>query len=244
MTEEFEIDIPEQDALGIDIGMKNLALCRLHVTIMGSKPHWRISYWDVVDLTGLDKNLPRLACESIPRTLASSYESFKDCKHIVIEQQPHTNVPMRIVSHALITYFQTCCLYNTAEDFTVDTIISSASNKLKPFEEANTKNYYQRKKSAVQECAKLLNAMVLSMKGTAYEQQHIEYAKWFAQLGKRDDAADALLHAYYWLDKRFTTELKKQQRVLQRQHKQRQKQKEKEEIQAERKRARERKKKK
>lgn len=241
---EIEIDLPEQDALGIDIGTKNLALCRLHVTILGSRPHWRISYWDVVDLRGLDKNLPRLACESIPTTLSSGYESFKDCKHIVIEQQRNTAVPMRIVSHALITYFQTCCLYNTEEDFTVETIISSASNKLKPFEDANTKNYYQRKKSAVQESAKLLNAMVLSMAGTAYEQQHIEYAKWFAQLDKRDDAADALLHAYYWLDKRYKVELKKQQRIIQRQQRQRQKQKEKEEIQAERKRARERKKKK
>jgi len=195
----MDIVLPD-DAIGIDIGIKNLALCRLQVEEVNGRDEYRIAYWNVVDLIGLEKNMPRLACEGIPNVLAVDAESVRTCTNIVIEQQPHFNVTMRIISHALITYFHTLWREDGVEG---ETKISSASNKLKPFQEAGAETKYaERKRNAVNACATLIDTMVREARAHGdleSAQRHTELAKWYVALDKRDDAADALLHAYYWL---------------------------------------------
>lgn len=96
---------------------------------------------------------------------------------------------MKNVCHGLITYFHTI-------NPSCETYISSASNKLRPFEEAKCDTYAQRKDSAELIVARLLNEAV---RDRIEADRHLGYAKWFAALKKRDDVSDAYLHAYYGL---------------------------------------------
>lgn len=173
------------DVMGIDIGTHNLAMCRLR--FIDNRPI--VVWWQMIDLIGLERSIARDACAAIPTALEPFAYCINDCPFFAIEQQPHFNPTMVSVSHALITYFHTVNKH-------CETYISSAQNKLRPFREAATETYDQRKDSAQSIVGKMLNdtlAAGVLVERTTY------FAKWFVQLKKRDDAADAFLHAYYSL---------------------------------------------
>jgi hypothetical protein len=176
------------DVVGIDIGTINLALCRLR-WVQGQPV---VVWWQLIDLLGLERGIARDACAALPRCLAPYLPCFADCQFFAIEQQPHTNPTMCKVSHALIAYFHTI-------NPECETYISSASNKLRPFAEAQTDTYDQRKASAQAIVGRLLNETI---KANIEPERHIQFGRWFAALKKRDDAADAYLHAYYSLRQR------------------------------------------
>jgi hypothetical protein len=178
------------DVTGIDIGTLNLGLCRMRMC--QGRPV--VVWWTVIDLLGLENGIAKDACAAIPNALRPWLECFADCPQFAIEQQPFYNTTMRMVAHALITYFHTVSTVAAGPN----TFMSAAQNKLKPFEEAEIESYAGRKASAVRAVATMLNDAVRD--GIEVE-RHTAYAKWFAAMKKRDDAADAYLHAYYALVK-------------------------------------------
>lgn len=179
-------DSPELDVTGIDIGTINLAFCRIRVC----NGHPRIMWWAVVDLLGLGGGIAREACANLARSLRPHLHQFSDCPLFAIEQQPHFNGPMKNVAHGLVAYLHTVSTLENCETF-----MSAAENKLRKFTGMVTETYEDRKASAIEILTERL--------GAAVELGHEErrWLDWFQSLKKKDDAADAWLHAYYALEK-------------------------------------------
>lgn len=186
------------DVLGVDVGMKNLALCRLQQVNGKTMVVW----WQMIDLLQGEKATAPNACVTIPSRLNPHLADFGTVNCVAIEQQPQFNTPMQNVAHGLMTYFKTVC-----PDAQV--YMSAATKKLKPFD-AETETYDDRKKSAETIVAELLTDWIKS--GHQVE-RHTQFAKWFTSLPKRDDAADALLHAYVALED-LTKPLKKPKKTV------------------------------
>jgi len=183
-------DAPELDVTGIDIGTINLALCRMR--ICSGRPV--VVWWQVVDLLGLDGGIARVACANLHRCLQPFLPYFSDCPLFAIEQQPRDNGTMKNVAHGLVAYLHTV---STAAGG-CQTFMSAAQNKLKPFGSAETETYEERKASAVRIIGERLQELVAEGCEPA---RHAAYAEWYAGLAKKDDAADAWLHAYYALER-------------------------------------------
>lgn len=183
-------DAPELDVTGIDIGTINLAFCRIRICT--GQPV--IVWWQVIDLLGLEGGIARDACANLHKCLKPYLQCFQDCPLFAIEQQPDFAGTMKNVAHGIVAYLHTV---TTAQ---CQTFMSSAQNKLKPFPEAVKEDYGDRKESAVEIMGGVIERRMQELVGESIESsRHQHFSTWFSGLKKKDDAADAWLHAYYTL---------------------------------------------
>jgi hypothetical protein len=186
LTEFPEADSPELDVTGIDIGTINLAFCRIR--ICGGQP--RIIWWQVVDLLGLGGGIAREACANLSRCLKPFLPFFANCPLFAIEQQPSFNGPMKCVAHGLVAY-----LHTVSTNAQCETFMSAAQNKLRKFTGLGKETYDDRKITAIEILQTRLKEAI------AAGSEKAEWLSWFESLKKKDDAADAWLHAFYALEK-------------------------------------------
>ena len=183
-------DAPELDVTGVDIGTIHLGFCRIR--ICAGRPV--IVWWQVIDLLGLEGGIARDACANLHRCLQPYLQCFQDCPLFAIEQQPDFAGTMKNVAHGIVAYL------HTVTTVQCHTFMSSAQNKLKPFPEAKKKEYDDRKESAIEIMESVIEQRMQELVGENIEVgRHQYFATWFSGLKKKDDAADAWLHAYYTL---------------------------------------------
>lgn len=152
----------------------------------------------------------RLICNAIHRRAPQ----FQNVDHVVIEQQPagghnrHSNVRMKVMSHAIHMYFYVSQLVSGVTGTDVS-FVSPASKlvdmKKDVGEEGDKKSvsqlYARNKKYAIAKTAELLASPAL----TCYE-NNVAWRSTFdsATVSKKDDLADAFLLGYYFLLKQLT----------------------------------------
>lgn len=161
--------------LGIDVGSKNLAVCAI---LPGADAH---GTGDVIELWALATTTPS------PRALAAAMACVDGVlprvAHVVIERQPGTNPKAARLQSMLEMYFA------LRGDAAVH--VQHAKRKLDYaattpyYGDSSTATYYARKKAAVTSVAAFLGRV---------PQPDAARAVW-AGSKKRDDLADALLHA-------------------------------------------------
>lgn len=191
-----------KQAVGFDIGIQNLAVCvvesRAPEGVTPTKDDIRIVYWNVLQL--LPEGAPKKdktvtqACKALP-PLFESVPILRDARHVIIELQANINPTMRIVSHALQTYYVT----KEALDGIPRLVrFSAAVNKLKMLPADQKDEYRKRKTAAVDISREWLEHFQWNSPPDYYSNPS-EHVNFFESLSKKDDAADSFLHALYWL---------------------------------------------
>jgi hypothetical protein len=159
--------------LGIDVGQKNLGVC----VVSTAEPRV-IARWAVWDSAG------SWALEIHACLVQNATQEFLDgVTHVVIERQPSKNPSMTRIMHYLEFYFVSKGLKVTLQD-PKHKLLYAASTEWFPTNATDAEwTYRHRKKLAVQTTASFLNATDQPLRGV------------FDASKKKDDLADALLHA-------------------------------------------------
>ena len=159
--------------MGIDLGQVNLACCVL------DRATGRIARWAVLDLTegqGAKKMTIEQLVERAVGLFEPGGELLADVGRVFIEAQPcgrgSLNIKTKVLSHALQALFLSQGLATS--------FVNPKAKQPKGL------SYAQRKRSAVNSCAALLE-------GAAQDEVHRDY---FRGLKKKDDAADSFLVAW------------------------------------------------
>ena len=173
--------------LGIDCGLRNLALCK---TIVTDDTSIDIDNWLVLDVLG-DKNAKKISIEEATRLIIESlqqYDAMYDGIDIVaIESQPvgraaTGSVRNKVISHVIQTFFEVRGIQTTflnPKNKMCRTFISEHTvEQDAPGDENTKKRYAAHKKAAV----------------TAVHQYVPEkWSEFWNSLKKKDDAADSFL---------------------------------------------------
>lgn len=169
--------------LSIDVGTRNACICLLYSHNKVPVP----AVWEILDfkeISGYVKHTD--LCSNMVRTLSENAQLHNPFCPVVIEQQPSSNIVMKMISMCLFTYFKT-------KNFKRKVFFTSAKNKYKADGELDsrqrqliTKNYYQRKKFGKNLAVKILKRHGLK--------QHAEF---LVNQKKGDDLADAFLQAVF-----------------------------------------------
>lgn len=179
--------------LSFDVGMSNLAYCIVRDMPGEANPcagdlSFEIVGWEVIDLKAscLDE-----ACRNLPRELFKRIDTMSAVDRVVIERQTKSNIKMKCMSHAIQTFFETHLLCKprpaTGEFPRMSVDFVSPCKKLgvytgPPVACKITNPYRRNKRLAIEHTTKILERYPV----------HVEY---FHQASKKDDLADALLHA-------------------------------------------------
>lgn len=223
--------------LAWDVGLRTLSYCVMTGTwsAADSCVHYTIHHWDAVDvqleaghvpeqLTGAKKSGTRkkvdtvsveegarMVCDAVHRRAA---EQFDRVDTVIIEQQPagghnkHSNVRMKVMSHALQMYFYVRNLVQPAPARQQQVCFVSPASKLvdmkKDAEVDKEKSvgqlYTRNKKYAVHKTAELLLTPGLAAEANRAWRALFDSSN----VSKKDDLADAFLLNFYYLQKQLT----------------------------------------
>ncbi len=174
--------------LGIDVGLRNLAFCRVRV----EEKTFHVEEWRVLDVLGTRNAKKTTIQESVNLVISAllTLEFLEGVELVAIESQPvgravSSNVRMKVISHCIQTFFQllghTCNFVNPKSKM-CDEIVKNMNPvaEEKSGDDATKQRYAVRKKAAIAAVA------------TNVED---EWQPFWAGLKKKDDAADSLLIA-------------------------------------------------
>lgn len=170
--------------LSFDVGISNLCCCLL-TRAPGRIPEFPILRWNVLNLGTSDLTA---ACEALPKRLMElPYLDMADV--VLIEQQTTFNTKMKVMSHALQTFFVT--RRNLSNAPKPEVVFISPRRKLQvysgpPIAVSAKNDYKANKKRAIEHCKCLI-----SEDPPAYS--------FLMGLRKKDDAADAFLQGAFYL---------------------------------------------
>lgn len=213
--------------LSWDVGLRTLSYCLLEGTWVQDRLVFTMHEWDSIDvqseadgnvvaLTGAAnarkrKKMDTVSIEDGARMVADAIHRrvplFSNVDVVTIEQQPagghnrHSNVRMKVISHAIHMYFYARGLLLPAQAAPDVTFVSAASklkDMKKDLEGEDTEGktvsqlYSRNKKYAVHKAAELL--------ATVLPEAHVTKTLFqTACSSKKDDLADSFLLAYYYL---------------------------------------------
>lgn len=159
--------------VSVDVGRKNLALCRLDPGECRSGKDDAIASWIVT------------ACEPTTHGIAACLDALEwpaECDEVVIERQPLKNPTMTRLQHYLEMYFAMRGKPVTVQD-AKHKLAFAASTPWWPTGDINSWTYHMRKKLSVQTSTAFLDATP----------QAQEFKDLFAASKKKDDLGDCLL---------------------------------------------------
>lgn len=177
---------PPPRVLSVDVGISNLCCCLLtRPPGPPQRPEFRIARWDIINLGTCDIGG---ACEALaPKLLELPYLDEADV--VLIEQQTAFNTKMKVMSHAIQSFFVTRrALLGSARP---EVAFISPRRKLQVYAgppiAVTAKNEYKaNKKRAIEHCKSLIAEDPLAL-------------KFLMGLRKKDDAADAFLQGAFYL---------------------------------------------
>jgi len=160
--------------LGIDVGQKNMGVCVV------SPQTKRISRWTVWESVGTwAKDVHGMLHQN------ATDDFLEGVSHVVIERQPSKNPSMTRIMHYLEFFFVTRGLHVTLQDPKHKLLYAAASPWFPGDSTDREWTYRHRKKLAVQ----TVDTMLLE------DRDNQPLAHVFKDSKKKDDLADALLHA-------------------------------------------------
>lgn len=169
------------NVISFDCGISNLAYCFLTMSASG-KPN--ILKWENVNLRSMG-NI-KLAIESLVNFLDDN-PWMLDVDAVAVEQQTMANTRMKVISHALQTYF-------ISKNRRIRVHFVSPKSKFKCCGtkrfEINVKTNYRRNKKLAEEMTKYLIG------------DSTELMDYFCRQKKKDDLADSFLQGLYFLMER------------------------------------------
>ena len=172
-----------------DIGIINLAFCKVSYDSQKITNNFTIHEWKLIDvLENNSKNADIYTLAYLIITKLNTF-NFSDCDEIILEQQPNLNSRMEKVSMIILNYFIMKNIMNNEKKIIVKFV--SAKNKLNvydgPFIECNLKLPYTRNK-------------FYAKKYTEYiiKNDH-KWSNFFNSFKKKDDLADCFLQGAWYL---------------------------------------------
>ena len=189
-----------QGTLGIDIGLRNLAICVLHRNT--NTAAYAIQDWQLIDVMqccGMGERkctqltsaqIHDMAEYALPKLFPLTYLTTNKIYHVAIEQQPcgkYSNQRIILFSHLVYHYFRRLLCQQGWRESTLTTVAFASAalkynqNWLQKYHVPKPKTYIQRKEASVQLCKAIrLDAGIPVM---------------LTKL-KQDDLADAFLLAF------------------------------------------------
>jgi len=177
--------------VGIDVGIRNLALCCLHVE------ESQIEHWDVLDVLGPNKNATKTSIEDCVTAVLSAlsnlpwWSTLEEDDVVAIESQPvgriaTGNIKCKVISHCIQSFV---CLQTKARSVFVNPKTKVGAQILGTYAKVdltgddNVKKRYKIHKAAA---VRTVQTMVQTMP---------KWTEWYTALKKKDDAADSYLLA-------------------------------------------------
>lgn len=171
--------------LSIDVGIKNLAICRIDETTKCVQ-NWDVSGVPPEHKDGLYPCLNR-HLDSKPWVLESDI--------ILIEKQPGMNKRMKTVENFLHAYFVIKCPGS-------ETIIYDARHKVPDVAGTGKARYKQRKQTAITRCKEFLESNDVNS----------HWMETFTKSRKKDDLADTVLQALSFINRKPLASEKKEKK--------------------------------
>lgn len=171
--------------LSIDVGIKNLSYCYIDVKDDKSIV---INNWNNLTLT--EENVKKLKLEEISDlVLTNLIQHFDDNFYadvVLIENQPMLkNGLMKTIAVIIYTYFNMMKIqFGNIQQVK----FISATNKLKHCDKLSLSTYKDRKKLSIEIAKNYL------------QQYQNQYLEWFESQTKKDDCADCLNQAIYYIN--------------------------------------------
>ena len=188
--------------LGIDVGLRNLAICRIQI----KENSCEIIAWEVLDVLQ-DKKSKQISIQDGVNILLESLSNVRNDTNntlladgidiCCIESQPTGrmatgNTRMKVMSHIIQAFFKinmptTIVKFINPKSKLVNEFVTTLlgdGEKEEKGDAATKKRYRQHKKRAIQACQCYL------------EKENQKWSEWYMKLPKKDDAADSFLIAY------------------------------------------------
>jgi hypothetical protein len=166
--------------VSVDCGSKNMALCVINADNAGNLTRDSVMHLERVCLHGS-------SISDLVRTLKGKLEErsalWERTNFFVIEQQPASNIRMKVISHCLEMYWHTCNPAATITFSSARTALARVGTGMGVMLPAKL-SYAARKKKSVELATTILRASPMSMVLAAEK--------------KKDDCADALIHGVAW----------------------------------------------
>lgn len=186
--------------VGCDVGIRNLALCSLRVSSNEENGPGKIEHWHVLDVLGKNKNATKTSIEDcVTATLTALsnlpwWGELSEEDMVAIESQPcgrvaTGNIKCKVISHAIQSFV---LLHTKAKAVFVNPktkvgaaiLATYADESVDLTGDDNVKKRY-----------KIHKAAAVSMVQTMVTDNMPDWAEWYTELKKKDDAADSYLLA-------------------------------------------------
>ncbi len=186
---------PEQmKIVGIDVGIKNLAICCLDFSDI---QHTEIVQWHLLDVLGENKNATKTSIEECTNCMMDALQqidwlnTLEETDKIAIEAQPAGrmatgNIKCKVLSHCIQSFFYlntkaTVTFVNPKTKIGQQVLKEFSGNTMEGGDENVKKRYQIHKKASIQIVKNIV--------------QTTKWQEWFNRLKKKDDVADAYLLA-------------------------------------------------